>query len=358
MGRAISALLQDAAGAGVSDIHLNPSPEGLNLYYRIDGMLLQQARIEPARAEQFLGKIKVLAGLLTYRRDVPQDGQIPAAESGGAGDIRVAIVPTVQGEKAVLRLFLHGERTLDLDSLGLPAETARRLAAAADRPEGVILLTGPSGSGKTTTIYTLLSRLARPSGASMRHVVTIEDPVERAVPGVTQTQINLPVGLTFASCLRSLLRQDPQVIMVGEIRDRETAQVAMEAGLTGHLVISTIHAGTAAGVVVRLLEMDVDPHVLTSSLSCVLAQRLVRLRCPACTGGCEDCRGSGFRGRRILSEFLEVGDPLRRAMRENPSRASLQAEAVRLGLRTLEEAGRDLLQAGLTTAEELRRVLG
>ena len=359
MSRAVAELLRDAAAAGVSDVHLNPGTEGLDVLYRIDGVLHRQALVEPSRAEQFLGKIKVLAGLLTYRRDVPQDGQIPAAESGGAGDIRVSIVPTVQGEKAVLRLFLHGERTLELDALGLPADTARALARAADRPEGVILLTGPSGSGKTTTIYSLLSRIARPKGSALRHVVTIEDPVERVLSGVTQTQINLPVGLTFAAALRSLLRQDPQVIMLGEIRDRETARVAMEAGLTGHLVISTIHAGTAAGVVVRLLEMDVDPHVLTSALSCVLAQRLVRRTCPECRGGgCPACLASGFRGRLMLSEFLEVGDPLRRAIRENPSRASLHAEAVKLGLRTLEEAGRALRAEGATTDEELQRVLG
>ena len=269
MGRALAELLRDAAEAGVSDVHLHPDAEGLEVLYRVDGVLHRQARVEPARAEQFLGKVKVLAGMLTYRRDIPQDGQIPAAQSGGAGDVRVSIVPTIQGEKAVLRFFLHGERTFDLDTLGLPPETARKLGAAADKPDGVILLTGPSGSGKTTTIYSLLARMARPSGSALRHVVTIEDPVERAVAGVTQTQVNPAAGLTFASSLRSLLRQDPQVIMLGEIRDRETARVAMEAGLTGHLVISTIHAGTAAGVVVRLLEMDVDLHVLTSALTCV-----------------------------------------------------------------------------------------
>ncbi len=357
IGRALALLLEDAARAGVSDIHLNPAPEGLDVFYRLDGVLHRQARIEPARAERFVGKVKVLAGLLTYRKDIPQDGQIPSRDAGGKTDVRVSIFPTVLGEKAVLRFFLHAPEKFELDRLGLDPALGARLKAAVARPDGAVLLTGPSGSGKTTTIYALLREIVRPATA-LRHVVTIEDPVEHAIPGVTQTQVNPAAGLTFAASLRSLLRQDPQVIMVGEIRDRETARVAMEAGLTGHLVISTIHSGTAAGVVARLLEMGVETHVLTASLSCILAQRLVRRRCPDCASGCDACRGSGFLGRRVIAELLEVDDSLRRALVEVPSRARIEELAAARGMVPLAEAGRRLVRDGVTTEEELARVLG
>jgi type II secretory ATPase GspE/PulE/Tfp pilus assembly ATPase PilB-like protein len=294
--RALRLLLEDATAAGVSDVHLNPTLDGLEVLYRRDGVLQPQGLIERACAERMIGKVKVLAGLLTYRRDVPQDGQIPAAEAGGRSDVRVSLFPTVHGEKAVLRFFLHDPDQFDLDRLGYSKVVGSRLRAAARRPDGVILLTGPSGSGKTTTIYALLREIAQPVGGVRRNVVTIEDPVEHAIPGLTQTQVNPGVGLTFAAALRGLLRQDPQVILVGEIRDRETAHVAMEAGLTGHLVISTIHSGTAAGVAVRLLEMGVEPHVLTASLSCILAQRLARRR--------------DRPGRQVIAELLEMDDDL------------------------------------------------
>jgi general secretion pathway protein E len=358
MGKAVRLLLEDAAAAGVSDIHLNPAPEGLDVFYRIDGVLLPKARIEPARAGQFLRKVKVLAGLLTYKTEIAQDGQIPAADAGGSTDIRVSFFPTTHGEKAVLRFFLHAEHKFELVELGLDAQIVTRLRNSVARPDGVILLTGPSGSGKTTTIYSLLREIVKPSGTALRHVVTIEDPVEHEIPGVTQTRVNPDAGLTFAYSLRSLLRQDPQVIMVGEVRDRETARVAMEAGLTGHLVISTIHAGTAAGVVVRLLEMGVEPHVLTASLSCVLAQRLVRRRCPECDGGCPACHGTGYRGRRVFAEMLEADDALRQAIAERASRASIEEIAIRSGMTPLRDAAERLLKDGVTTPAEILRVLG
>jgi len=357
MGRGVRVLLEDAAASGVSDVHLNPSAAGLEVLYRLDGVLQPRARIDPERSERFLGKVKVLAGLLTYRKDIPQDGAIPASESGGRTDVRVSFFPTVQGEKAVLRFFLHGEEKFELDRLGFPAAAVERLRAAAAKPDGVLLLTGPSGSGKTTTIYALLAEIVRPGGV-LRHVVTIEDPVEHAVPGITQTQVNPAAGLTFAASLRALLRQDPQVIMVGEIRDRETARVALEAGLTGHLVISTLHTGTAAGVVTRLFEMGAEPHVLTASLSLVLAQRLARRRCPACRSGCEACRGTGYRGRQVFGELLAVDDVLRKAIGEAPSRERLEEIAVARGMSPLRAEAARLVKEGATTEEEVKRVLG
>ncbi len=357
MGRAVRVLLEDAAASGVSDVHLNPAAEGLDVFYRRDGVLQRRARIAPDRSERFLGKVKVLAGLLTYRKDIPQDGQIPAVETGGQTDVRVSFFPTVLGEKAVLRFFLHGVEKFELDHLGFPAETVARLRAAAAKPDGVLLLTGPSGSGKTTTIYALLGEIVRPGGV-LRHVVTIEDPVEHSVPGITQTQVNPAAGLTFAASLRSLLRQDPQVIMVGEVRDRETARVAMEAGLTGHLVISTLHTGTAAGVVTRLFEMGVEPHVLTASLSLVLAQRLARKRCPACRTGCAACLGTGFRGRQVFGEMLVIDEVLRKALAESPSRDRVEELAVSRGMTPLRAEAERLVREGITTEDEIRRVLG
>ena len=358
VGRAVRVLLEDASGAAVSDIHLNPSPGGLDVLYRRDGVLHPKARIDPAWSDRFMGKVKVLSGLLTYRKDIPQDGQIPAADAGGLTDVRVSVLPTVQGEKAVLRFFLHGKEKFDLDALGFPDPVPSRLRAAVARPEGVVLLTGPSGSGKTTTIYALLQEIVRPDAGPLRHVVTIEDPAEHAIPGITQTQVNPAAGMTFTSSLRSILRQDPQVIMVGEIRDRETARVAMEAGLTGHLVISTIHSGTAAGVVVRLLEMGVDTHVLTTSLSLVLAQRLARRRCPDCRDGCNACGGTGFRGRLVFAELLGADDALRRLIVGRASRAEIEDHAVAGGMIPLHRAGERLVADGLTTEAEIRRVLG
>jgi type II secretory ATPase GspE/PulE/Tfp pilus assembly ATPase PilB-like protein len=343
-GRALRLLLEDAATAHVSDVHLNPTPEGLEILYRRDGVLHPQGHIDRPRAERMIGKVKVLAGLLTYRRDVPQDGQIPAIETGGRSDVRVSLFPTVHGEKAVLRFFLHDADQFDLERLNYAPEVAASLRAAAARPDGVVLLTGPSGSGKTTTIYSLLREIARPSGGVRRNVVTLEDPVEHAIPGLTQTQINPAAGLTFAAGLRSLLRQDPQVILVGEIRDRETAQVAMEAGLTGHLVISTIHSGTAAGVVVRLLEMGVEPHVLTASLSCILAQRLARRR--------------ERPGRQVLAELLVLDDEIRRLIARTPTRSELEGAAVARGMKSLGDDAARRVSAGELTAEEVARVLG
>jgi type II secretory ATPase GspE/PulE/Tfp pilus assembly ATPase PilB-like protein len=358
VSRAVDHLLGDAVSASVSDLHLNPVSDGIEVLYRMDGVLHRKLKLPAEWAERLIGRVKVLAGLLTYRRDIAQDGQIPTEKTGGRTDVRVSIFPTIYGEKAVLRFFLHGAEKFVLEELGLDAGIVRALRRAAGRPDGVVLLTGPSGSGKTTTIYALLRDLLRSSG-SLKHVVTIEDPVEHVLEGITQTQVNAAAGVTFAYSLRALLRHDPQVIMVGEIRDVETARVAMQAGLTGHLVISTVHAGTAVGVVTRLRDIGIEPHVITAALSCVLAQRLVRNRCGGCSGrGCERCHGSGYIGRTVFAEMLLMDDRFRDAIASGRSRQELQRLAEEQGLVPLAVAGEGLVSRGVTTREELERVLG
>ncbi len=367
VGRSVQTLILDALEAQASDIHLSPSPEGLLILYRIDGVLQTVSHLDASVQDRIVNKIKVLSGLLTYRKDLAQDGKIPAEKVDGAAEIRISIFPTVHGEKVVLRLFTGRGEKLDLEWLGLDQEVKDELLKAARKPDGVILLTGPSGSGKTTTIYSLLSEMTKGAHAGFRHVVTIEDPVERNLPGITQTQVHPPTGITFAYSLRALLRQDPNVIMVGEIRDHETADVAMEAGLTGHLVISTVHSGTAVGVITRLLEMGVETHVLSSSLSCVLAQRLVRRLCDRCKQsngscyaavGCEQCRGTGYHGRQVFGELLVLGDELRQALSKRASTSDLQRIAEVGGMASLERQGRKLVESGVTTTEEFQRVLG
>ncbi len=367
VGTAVRRLLEDATRVGVSDIHVNPSAEGLEIQYRIDGVLRRVASLDPSVQERLVNRIKVISGLLTYRQDIPQDGKIPAQEAGGQGDVRVSILPTVHGEKAVLRFFPQGAARFRFSDLGLDPEIVERLSAASGRPEGVILLTGPSGSGKTTTIYALLNSIREGANGDCRHIVTIEDPVEQTLDGVTQTQVHPAVGLTFDRALYALLRQDPNVILVGEIRDPETAKVAMEAGLTGHLVISTVHAGAALGVVVRLLDRGVERHVLASAVSCVLAQRLVRVLCASCrrvegeayeSVGCASCLGAGYRGRRVLAEFLEVTPALRDAIAAGRDRETLRAVAARAEGVSLREAGERFVREGVTSRRELERVLG
>jgi type II secretory ATPase GspE/PulE/Tfp pilus assembly ATPase PilB-like protein len=270
--------------------------------------------------------------------------------------MRVSTFPTVHGEKAVVRIFNNSALLFDLDQLGLRPEVYQTLTGLLNERTGAVYLTGPSGSGKTTTIYACLRRLARDGG---RNIVTIEDPVERWVEGVSQSQARPGTEFDFARGLRSLLRQDPDVIMVGEIRDRETAAVASEAALTGHLVFSTLHAGSACGVVGRLLEMGVEPYILTSGIKGILNQRLLRRRCEACQGaGCEQCGGSGYRGRLLIAELLTPDADFRRAILAKSDTEALEAVAGKAEWQSLRAAADAAVAAGQTTAEEVARVLG
>ena len=339
-------LLRRAKAASASDLHLDPEPGGVVVSMRCDGVLEVVDRLPAALGPRVVGRLKALADLLAYRSDLPQEGRIDASRTPLCLEARVATYPTVAGERVAVRLEASGGEVRSLESLGLPAEALRGLTAAVTAPEGVVLLTGPSGSGKTSTLYASIAHVA--GQTPRRAVVTVEDPVERRIPGVSQTEVHPAAGLTFARALRSLLRQDPDVILVGEVRDRETASVVLEAGLTGHLVASTVHAGTAALVFARLLDLGVEPFILTSAVRGVLAQRLLRK---------SDGEG-GFSGRVLAAEWLPVGEELRRAVLARADATGLAEAARASGATSLREAAKRLVERGLTTEEEVDRVLG
>lgn len=354
-GAAVDALLARAWAWGASDVHVSPSADAFVVRFRLDGVLEEVARLPRERLPLLVQRIKVLAGLLTYRTDCAQDGRVTADPVAGRGELRVSVVPTLHGEKAVLRLMGDASGApRDMEGLGWSDDARAALEAAIAGRHGLVVFSGPAGSGKTTAIYAALRALA----AQGRACASIEEPVEAALDGVDQTPVDRGAGLSFATALRAILRHDPEVIFVGEVRDRETAAIAAEAGLTGHLVLTTVHAGGAAEAVARLLDLGVEPFALASSLRRVFAQRLVRRRCPSCAAGCAACRGTGFLGRAPLVEHLALDPTLRDGVLARSSAADLEARAVRAGLVSLAERGRAAVAAGLTTEAELRRVLG
>jgi general secretion pathway protein E len=341
-------LVGQAERAGASDIHLQMRPGSASVAFRLDGVMTPAAELAAPVAERVMGRIKFLARLKTYQESLPQDGRIDKAALNARTDIRVATYPTVTGEKIVLRLFdTNGIRALG--ELEFPPEALAELERFLGQTAGLLLLTGPAGSGKTTTIYACLRHLAEQGG---RHIITVEDPAEQILPGVMQTEVNEARGLDFAKAARHLLRQDPQVLVIGEIRDEETANIAVRAALTGHLVISTLHAGSCQGVFERLLVLCSDHSAVASSLELVLNQRLLRRRCAECSGkGCPACLSTGYRGRLPLVEWLRLNAGLRRriAARDLDGLAAQPA---------LAESARSLVQAGLTDEAEVTRVLG
>jgi general secretion pathway protein E len=341
-------LVAQAERAGASDIHLQMRPGTASVTFRLDGVMTPTAELPAAVAERVIGRIKFLARLKTYQESLPQDGRIDKAELNARTDIRVATYPTITGEKIVLRLFdTTGIRTLA--ELEFSAEARAELERFLRQTAGLLLLTGPAGSGKTTTIYACLRHLAEQGG---RHIITVEDPAEQIVPGVMQTEVNEARGLDFAKAARHLLRQDPQVLVIGEVRDEETANIAVRAALTGHLVISTLHAGSCQGVFERLLVLCKDHSAVASSLTLVLNQRLLRHRCAECAGkGCPTCLQTGYRGRLPLVEWLRLNDALRRRIAAHDLDGLAAHPA-------LAESARSLIQAGLTTEVEVGRVLG
>jgi len=373
--------LCQAVAHRASDLHFEPWNDCLSVRFRIDGILQEVARLPKECQEKIIARIKILAKMVVYQKDVPQDGRINADETACGKEMRVSTFPTVYGEKTVVRIFDSSRNLRTLESLGFREDVVKSLRELIFRPQGTLLLTGPSSSGKTTTIYALLHELAA-SRQPAPHIVTIEDPVEYRLGNISQTQINPHAGFTFEKALRSALRQDPEVIMVGEIRDAETARTAIQAGLTGHLVISTIHCGMAAGVFTRLLDMGIEPFLIASSVTGVLAQRLVRVNCPQCTAmyepegslvtrlgitdketsfhrgaGCEECHGIGYRGRIAIGELLLVNEEIADLILARSRTSVLHEAALRNRMVTLAEDGLEKVRKGTTTLEELRRVL-
>lgn len=341
-------LVHDAEKAGASDLHLQLGSESATVSFRLDGVMTPETTLPAAVAERVAGRIKFLARLKTYQESLPQDGRIEKAALQARSDIRVSTYPTVTGEKLVLRLFDAAEiRTLA--QLDFPQDVRAELETFLRQTSGMLLLTGPAGSGKTTTIYACLRALVETGG---RHIITVEDPAEQLVPGVMQTEVNEVRGLDFAKAARHLLRQDPQVLVIGEIRDEETANIAVRAALTGHLVISTLHAGSCKGVCERLLVLCEDLSAVTASLELFLNQRLLRRLCPVCAGKCcSACLSTGYRGRVALVELLRFTDELRRRFAAR--------DLIGLSARpALAERARQLIQSGLTNEAEVARVLG
>jgi len=341
-------LVRRAERAAASDIHLQRRGKPAEVGFRLDGIITPGGELPAEIADRVFGRIKFLARLKTYQETLPQDGRISHEELGSKNDIRVATYPTVTGEKIVLRLF-DGSTAKSLPELALADAARLELETFLRQTAGLLLLTGPAGSGKTTTIYACLRHLAELGG---RHIITVEDPVEQIVPGTMQTEVNEAIGLDFARAARHLLRQDPQVLIIGEIRDEATAQLAVRAGLTGHLVVSTLHAGSCRGVFERLLVMCADHSAVASAVELVLNQRLIRRLCPSCDGaGCESCLKTGYAGRLPLVEWLRVAE----AMREQIRRRELSALAP---AQTLETSARLLVNQGVTNQAEYKRIFG
>jgi len=341
-------LVRLAERAGASDIHLQMRGKLAEIGFRLDGIITPGRELPAEIAERVFGRIKFLSRLKTYQESLPQDGRISRDDLKCKNDIRVATYPTVTGEKIVLRLF-NSTSVKALDEIEFPENARAELETFLRQTSGLLLLTGPAGSGKTTTIYACLRQLAELGG---RHIITVEDPVEQIVPGTMQTEINEAIGLDFARAARHLLRQDPQVLILGEIRNEATAQLAVRAGLTGHLVISTLHAGSCHGVFERLLAMCADHSAVASAVELVLNQRLIRKICAACDGGgCEACLHTGHQGRVPLVEWLRVDEK----MREQVRRRELSAI---VPMQTLETSARSLVNQGVTNETEFKRIFG
>ena len=360
--RMLNALLTQAARDGASDIHIEPYERHSSVRFRIDGSLREVVQPNRALHAALISRLKIMAQLDIAEKRLPQDGRISLRLGERAIDVRVSTLPSAHGERAVLRLLDKSESRLTLAAVGMEGATRERFEALIRQPHGILLVTGPTGSGKTTTLYAALQML----DAARTNIMTVEDPIEYELSGVGQTQVNARIDLTFAKALRAILRQDPDVIMIGEIRDFETAQIAIQASLTGHLVLATLHTNDAPSAITRLTDMGVEPFLLSSSLLGVLAQRLVRKVCPACAQpdaesgvkavGCEACGDSGYRGRTGIFELLTVNDELRAAIHDRASEAHLRDAALRAGMTPMRSDGERLVRAGITTAQELVRV--
>jgi general secretion pathway protein E len=380
--RAVNELFERAVEARATDIHVEPFRNTLQVRLRVDGLLRPIPAPPPAMARAIVSRIKILAGLNIAERRLPQDGRARIRVGAAEVDLRIATMPTTHGEAAIVRLLERNPRLVNLTRLGLSERDRMVVEHHVEAPHGMIVVTGPTGSGKTTTIAAILAHLNQPA----RKILTIEDPIEYEIAGVNQSQVKPAVGLTFATALRAFLRQDPDVIMVGEMRDVETAKIGVQASLTGHLVVTTLHTNTAASAVVRLADMGVEPYLLASTLRMIIGQRLVRLLCPECRTtetidaaalareprhaalglvpgdtvgravGCPHCGGSGYRGRIAVFEVLEVSEPIRRAIARGSGNGEIEAQAEAEGMSTMIADGLAKCRAGLTSVDEILRV--
>ncbi len=351
--RMLNALLTQAARDGASDIHVEPYERHSSVRFRVDGTLREVVQPHRALHAALISRLKIMAELDIAEKRLPQDGRISLRIGTRAVDVRVSTLPSAHGERAVLRLLDKSGSKLSLQAVGMTGETLRRFEALITQPHGIILVTGPTGSGKTTTLYAALARLD--AGAS--NIMTVEDPIEYDLPGVGQTQVNARIDLDFAKALRAILRQDPDVIMIGEIRDHETAQIAIQASLTGHLVLATLHTNDAVSAVTRLTDMGVEPFLLSSSLLGVLAQRLVRKLCTVCRGtGCEDCGRTGYHGRTGVFELMTADETVRDLIHNRASEAQIRDSATAAGMTLMQADGERLVREGITSREELLRV--
>jgi len=359
--RLVSRIIAQAALSRASDIHIEPGARRALVKFRIDGVLNEEENLARGQALSVISRIKILAQLDIAERRRPQDGGFTFPVAGQPVDLRISTIPTEYGESVVVRLLDQSSVTLDYDELGYSVQTQRILQQLIAKPNGILLITGPTGSGKTTTLYTVLKQLAD----GKRKILTIEDPIEQRIPDISQTQANPAVGLTFATALKSFLRHDPDVIMVGEIRDTETAKMAVQAALTGHLVLSTLHTNDAVSTITRLIDMGIEDYLIASTLNGVVAQRLVRRRCLQCQDrgitekqSCTQCRGTGFSGRIAVSEVLEMNVQLRACLRNGWLPSKISAVLKSGGFISMKRDGENKVRSGLTSKHEVTVAVG
>jgi general secretion pathway protein E len=353
--RMINSLFKQASRDDASDIHLEAYDKQSVVRFRVDGNLRDVVDLKRGLHAALVSRIKIMASLDIAEKRMPQDGRISLRVGGKALDIRVSTLPTAHGERVVMRLLEKNYSKLDLKALGMAADTEKSFLELINKPYGIVLVTGPTGSGKTTTLYSALLTLR----SQVNNIMTVEDPIEYNLEGVGQTQVNSRIEMNFARALRAILRQDPDIVMIGEIRDLETAQIAVQASLTGHLVLATLHTNDAPSAVTRLIDMGIEPFLLSSSLLGVLGQRLIRLTCTACHGqGCADCTQTGFKGRAGVYELMTTWVELKELIHQNASEAQIRQKALENGMRSLVQDSERWVNTKMTTLAEVRRVTG